>query len=756
MDQLPAWRTKPPAAARGGPAASPRSLTLLILLALLVLVLLALRNPAPETRLDPEAAAAAAAIRDAVEDREPRAAAGLAFEFDAYDDDAADQGAAVAAAAAAAGQVGLDKAKAAAAVAAGDAASDAKQRAKLTGDDGEDGAEGDDNEEEDDDDDPLPTAALSTDRILRPLAREPGNLTPLATKQSPRTPALTRKLGLLALVVTKSVRKTVAPLITKFRAEGLDVVLFHTDPPGDDPTPAWVDAVGPAYHECTAIRAAGQGKYWFAKRFLTPDVVQLYDFLFLWDAHVALPHAEWSPSQFTALLKRFHVHIAQPALLRSDSDQITLGHVHAGSPIGRYTTRIDMAVPVISRAAWQGCVWATLPHDGVSFAGANDAWYPVCATLGYCRTAVVDAMAVHHRAPKLDADAAAAADKERTALASRLSGMCALSGATDPWRVRPRAKKRLCAYLATHPVDAADVDARARTLGGMTLATADSGECPGWRSVANVPWWGVGTAPESEVVKKPAPAAAAPPAKEKEDVPVAASPDQVVVPKGKGELPNPVELSGDGALRAKHPVPKLKAKIREDESEAEEVKAAPPKDQAAADLSALAAAIVAASKKHAAAADPALSRPDTGRAHIIKPKNDVAALAAALAAAGTGGGDTAAAAVVKAENDETDESAVKLAAHAKASADLAKIAQAKADAAVAQANALQAAAVARKAAQRVEVAAKREEQQVDDMEDGKADAVVARKAVQRVKAAQGEERQEEVPAVDDSASEAES
>ncbi|KAJ3361361.1 hypothetical protein GGF32_007407 [Allomyces javanicus] len=741
MDQLPAWRTKPPAAARGGPAASPRSLTLLILLALLVLVLIALRNPAPETRLDPEAAAAAAAIRDAVEDRAPRAAAGLAFEFDAYDDDAADRGAAVAAAAAAAGQVGLDKAKAAAAVAAGDAASDAKQRAKQAGVDEKD-AEDNDEEEEDDDDDPLPSAALSTDRILRPLAREPGNLTPLATKQSPRTPALTRKLGLLALVVTQSVRKTVAPLITKFRAEGLDVVLFHTDAPGDDPTPAWVDAVGPAYHECTAIRAAGQGKYWFAKRFLTPDVVQLYDYLFLWDAHVALPHAEWSPSQFTALLKRFHVHIAQPALLRSDSDQITLGHVHGGSPIGRYTTRIDMAVPVISRAAWQGCVWATLPHDGVSFAGANDAWYPICATLGYCRTAVVDAMAVHHRAPKLDADAVASADKERAALASRLGGMCALSGATDPWRVRPRAKKRLCTYLATHPVDAADVDARARALGGMTLATADSGECPGWRSVANVPWWGVGTAPESEVVKK-APAPAAAPVKEKD--PVAASPDQVVVPKGKGDLPNPVELSDDGALRAKHPVPKPKANL--DESESEEVAgideaAAAPKDKAAADLSALAAAIVAASNKHAAAADPAVARLGAARPRAGKPKKDAAALAAAAA--------------VKAENDETDESAAKLAAHAKASADLAKIAQAKADAAVAQANALQAVAVARKAAQRVEAAAKREGQQVDDVDNGKADAMVARKAAQRAKAAQGEERQEEVPAVDDSESEAES
>ncbi|KNE60389.1 hypothetical protein AMAG_05778 [Allomyces macrogynus ATCC 38327] len=589
MDQLPAWRTKPPAAARGGPAASPRSLTLLILLALLVLVLLALRNPAPETRLDPESCGRCpqrSVTQSRIAGHVLRR--GSRSKFDAYDDDAADRGAAVAAAAAAAGQVGLDKAKAAAAVAAGDAASDAKQRAKLTGHavlDEED-AGGDDEEEEDDDDDPLPSAALSTDRILRPLAREPGNLTPLATKQSPRTPALTRKLGLLALVVTKSVRKAVAPLITKFRAEGLDVVLFHTDAPGDDPTPAWVDAVGPVYHECTAIRAAGQGKYWFAKRFLTPDVVQLYDYLFLWDAHVALPHAEWSPSQFTALLKRFHVHIAQPALLRSDSDQVTLGHVHTGSPIGR------------------GASGPRCPHDGVSFAGANDAWYPVCATLGYCRTAVVDAMAVHYRAPKLDSDAVASADKERAALASRLRGMCALAGATDPWRSRPRAKKRLCAYLATHPVDAADVDARARALGGMTLATADSGECPGWHSVANVPWWGVGNAPESEVAKKPAPAPA--PAKEKD--PVAASPDQVVVPKGKGDLPNPVELSEDGALRAKHPVPKPKAHV--DESAAEEVAsvdetAAAPMDQAAADLSALAAAIVAASSKHAAAADPA-------------------------------------------------------------------------------------------------------------------------------------------------------
>eukprot|EP00256_Glycine_max_P065708 XP_025980303.1 uncharacterized protein LOC102666093 [Glycine max] len=60
------------------------------------------------------------------------------------------------------------------------------------------------------------------------------------------------------------------------------------------------------------IIARNQTKWWFAKRFLHPDIVSIYDYIFLWDEDLGVEH--FSPSRYVEIIKREGLEISQPAL----------------------------------------------------------------------------------------------------------------------------------------------------------------------------------------------------------------------------------------------------------------------------------------------------------------------------------------------------------------------------------------------------------------------------------------------------------
>ncbi|ORZ34191.1 hypothetical protein BCR44DRAFT_1436752 [Catenaria anguillulae PL171] len=235
---------------------------------------------------------------------------------------------------------------------------------------------------------PPVTLPATWHRLLPPSAslfafseREPGNLARITSGIAPRDPPLARKPGLIAVPVGIKSLPVIAPVLQQFHAEGFDVIVFHYDA-GDA---VWAKQV-PEYKHWAAVSAHRQSKFWFAKRFLTPAVVDNYDYLFLWD------------DDFVQLLKDHHIHVGQPALLSGTQPNwqkpLVSVHNHTGA-VGRFTSFVEVMFPVFSRAAWP-CAWRLLPYDGVSFWGADNAWYPVCASHGMCRFAVMDAMPVHH------------------------------------------------------------------------------------------------------------------------------------------------------------------------------------------------------------------------------------------------------------------------------------------------------------------------------------------------------------------------
>ncbi|KAM7252372.1 hypothetical protein ACFE04_024255 [Oxalis oulophora] len=100
------------------------------------------------------------------------------------------------------------------------------------------------------------------------------------TYRPPGTEALPR--GIVAGTSDLELRRNKAEtevniVVEKFLASGFAVMLFHYDGHVDEwKDLAWNDRV-------IHVSALHQTKWWFAKRFLHPDIVAEYDYIFLWD-----------------------------------------------------------------------------------------------------------------------------------------------------------------------------------------------------------------------------------------------------------------------------------------------------------------------------------------------------------------------------------------------------------------------------------------------------------------------------------------
>lgn len=194
--------------------------------------------------------------------------------------------------------------------------------------------------------------------------------------------------NLLAMPVGIKQKSNVNATVQKFLAENFTIILFHYDGNVD----GWwdLDWSNKAIH----IVAQNQTKWWFAKRFLHPDVVSIYDYVFLWDEDLGVKH--FNPGRYLAIVKKEGLEISQPALDPNSTDihhRITIrartkkfhrrvydrrGSVKCsdsseGPPC---TGFVEGMAPVFSRSAWH-CTWHLIQNDLVHGWGMD-------MKLGYC------------------------------------------------------------------------------------------------------------------------------------------------------------------------------------------------------------------------------------------------------------------------------------------------------------------------------------------------------------------------------------
>ncbi|EOA16818.1 hypothetical protein CARUB_v10005038mg [Capsella rubella] len=220
-------------------------------------------------------------------------------------------------------------------------------------------------------------------------------------------------MSLLAMAVGIKQKELVNRVIQKFSPRDFAVMLFHYDGVVDD----WKQY--PWNEHAIHVSVMNQTKWWFAKRFLHPDIVAEYEYIFLWDEDLGVAH--FNPQRYLSIVKEEGLQISQPALDTTKSEvhhPITArrkkGKVHRrmykykGS--GRcddHSTNppcigwVEMMAPVFSRGAWR-CSWYMIQNDLIHAWGLD-------TQLGYCaqgdrkkNVGVVDAeYIVHYGLPTL-------------------------------------------------------------------------------------------------------------------------------------------------------------------------------------------------------------------------------------------------------------------------------------------------------------------------------------------------------------------
>ncbi|KNE64727.1 hypothetical protein AMAG_19268 [Allomyces macrogynus ATCC 38327] len=209
---------------------------------------------------------------------------------------------------------------------------------------------------------------------------------PPATPASP-APTPPRKLGLVAVPVGESAKSRINTLVHQFGLDRFTFMLFIWDQSD------W--SKFPWFANVTAIRVARQAKFWYAKRFIPPEVALHYDYIWLLDDDMVLDF-EWSPVNATETMRRYNVHFAQPALtVGTHFDQGVIEERVVENEVGHWANFVEMMAPIISRGAY-ACAWTLTPWDTSASWGVDNSFYPVCSSLGYCRFAILDGYPMKH------------------------------------------------------------------------------------------------------------------------------------------------------------------------------------------------------------------------------------------------------------------------------------------------------------------------------------------------------------------------
>ncbi|CAN1346073.1 hypothetical protein LINPERPRIM_LOCUS40624 [Linum perenne] len=194
--------------------------------------------------------------------------------------------------------------------------------------------------------------------------------------------------NLLAMAVGIKQIKSVDQIVQKFPSGEFVVMLFHYDGNVDE----WkgLDWSNRAIH----ISAINQTKWWFAKRFLHPDIISEYAYIFLWDEDLGVDN--FDAGRYLSIVRAEGLEISQPALDPEKSDvHHHLTQRNTKSRVNRRTHKkigsktcdnnstgppctgfVEMMAPVFSKASWR-CVWHMFQNDLVLGWGVD-------FQLGYC------------------------------------------------------------------------------------------------------------------------------------------------------------------------------------------------------------------------------------------------------------------------------------------------------------------------------------------------------------------------------------
>lgn len=212
---------------------------------------------------------------------------------------------------------------------------------------------------------------------------------------------------LVTFTVGYDLRDNIDAAVKKF-SEDFTILLFHYD----GRTTEWdqFEWSKRAIH----VSARKQTKWWFAKRFLHPDIVAPYDYIFVWDEDLGVDN--FNAEKYIDLVKKYRLEISQPGLEPNSSLTWRMTERRNDSEVHKATEEkpgwctephlppcagfVEIMAPVFSRDAWR-CVWHLIQNDLVHGWGLDLA-FQQCVQPAHEKIGVVDAQwIVHKQVPSL-------------------------------------------------------------------------------------------------------------------------------------------------------------------------------------------------------------------------------------------------------------------------------------------------------------------------------------------------------------------
>ncbi|KAG0554048.1 hypothetical protein KC19_12G059100 [Ceratodon purpureus] len=213
-----------------------------------------------------------------------------------------------------------------------------------------------------------------------------------------------KKKNLLAMAVGIKQKQVVDDIVQKFPLNSFTIMLFHYDGIVDQ----WQDLAWS--NQSLHIVALHQTKWWYAKRFMHPDIVDQYNYIFLWDEDLGVEH--FHADRYLKIMEAEGLEISQPALDPASVDihhRITRRHPRLIAHKAIYTKTctpknkavpctgyVEVMAPVFSKAAWK-CVWHMIQNDLIHGWGMD-------FKIGYCaqglrseKVGVIDAEYILHK-----------------------------------------------------------------------------------------------------------------------------------------------------------------------------------------------------------------------------------------------------------------------------------------------------------------------------------------------------------------------
>ncbi|KAL5718067.1 hypothetical protein ACHQM5_011006 [Ranunculus cassubicifolius] len=217
----------------------------------------------------------------------------------------------------------------------------------------------------------------------------------------------TKPKYLVTFTVGMNQKSNIDKAVKKF-SDDFTILLFHYD----GHTTEWDEFEWSkrAIH----VSAKKQTKWWYAKRFLHPDIVAPYDYIFIWDEDLGVEH--FNSEEYIKLVRKHGLEISQPGLEPNKGLTWQMTKRRGDREVHKNTTEkrgwcsnpnlppcaafVEIMAPVFSREAWR-CVWHMLQNDLVHGWGLDFALRR-CVDPAHEKIGVVDAQwIIHQSVPSL-------------------------------------------------------------------------------------------------------------------------------------------------------------------------------------------------------------------------------------------------------------------------------------------------------------------------------------------------------------------